>query len=81
MTRIALTKNASEDQIITIAESFYNVNYGSSIITSKSPSKISVIKTNTSVFVVFKTKCELKCQNEFFFVISSQVFVLITEIF
>ena len=28
---------------------------------------ISVIKTNTGVFVVFKTKRELKCQNELFF--------------
>ena len=35
----------------------------------------------TCVFVVFKTKCELKCQNELFFSISSKVFVLITEIF
>ena len=35
-----LTKDASEDQNIkTIAESFYNVNYGSSIIMSKSRSK------------------------------------------
>ena len=25
---------------------------------------ISVMKTNTGVFVVFKTKRELKCQNE-----------------
>ena len=25
--------------------------------------KFSVMKTNTGVFVVFKTKCELKCQN------------------
>ena len=38
------------------AETFYNVNYGSSIIMSKSSSKISVIQTNTCVFVVFKTK-------------------------
>ena len=29
--------------------------------------KISVIKTNTFVFVVFRTKRELKCQNELFF--------------
>ena len=29
------------------AESFYNIHYGSSMITSKSSSKISVIKTNT----------------------------------
>ena len=30
---------------------------------------------------VFKTKCELKCQNEVFFLISSEMFVLITENF
>jgi hypothetical protein len=29
--------------------------------------KISVIITNTCVFVVFKTKRELKCKNELFF--------------
>ena len=28
---------------------------------------ISVIITNTCVFAVFKTKCELKCQYELFF--------------
>ena len=43
--------------------------------------KISVIIKNTCIFVVFKTKRELKCQNELFFSISSKVFVLITEIF
>ena len=42
---------------------------------------MSVIITNTCVFVVFKTKCELKCQNELIFLMSSKVFVLITEIF
>ena len=47
-----------------LAESFYNVNYGSSIITSKVSQKISV---NTGVSVVFKTKRELKCQNKLFF--------------
>ena len=31
----------------SIEESFYNVNYGSSIIMSKVRQKISVIKTNT----------------------------------
>ena len=44
-----------------IAESFYNVKNGSSIITSKSLSK-NLSNENTGVFVVFKTKCELKCQ-------------------
>jgi hypothetical protein len=35
--------------------------------------KISVIITNTCVFVVFKTKCELICQNELFFNIIKSV--------
>ena len=48
--------------------------------------KISVIKTNTCVFVVFKTKRELKFQNELcIFEISflwkhQSLYVLITEI-
>ena len=46
-----------------LAESFFNVKYRSSIITSVCQ-KISVTKINTGVFVVFKTKHELKCQNE-----------------
>ena len=33
------------------------------------------------MFAVFKTKLELKCQNELIFLISSKEFVLITEIF
>ena len=49
----------------TIAESFYNVNYGSSIIMSKSLSK-NLSNQNAFVFVVFKTKRELKRQNELF---------------
>ena len=32
------------------------------LLRQKVHQKISVIKTNTDVFVVFKTKCELKCQ-------------------
>ena len=43
----------------TIAEVFYNVKNGSPFITSKSSSKNL---SNSSVFVVFKTKRELKCQ-------------------
>ena len=47
--------------------------------------KISVIKINTCVFVVFETKRELKCQNELFlkyhFSGNTSVFVFITEIF
>ena len=52
----------------------------------KVPQIISVTKTNTTVFVVFKTKRELKCQNEVYFcdIISLEtqsVFVFSTEIF
>ena len=36
------------------------------LLRQKVRQKISVIKTNTCVFVVFKTKHELKCQNELF---------------
>ena len=36
------------------------------LLRQKVRQKISVMKTNTGVFVVFKTKCELKCQNELF---------------
>ena len=45
---------------------------------------ISVIKTNTCVFVVFETKRELKCQNELFlkyhFSGNTSLYVFITEI-
>ena len=44
-----------------LAESFYNIKYGSSIITSKVSQKIS------GVSVVFNTKRELKWQNKVFF--------------
>ena len=50
------------------------------LLRQKVRQRISVMKTNTGVFVVFKTKHEVKCQNDFF-LISSKVFVLITEIF
>ena len=40
-----------------------------------------VIITNTCVFSVFKTKCEIKCHNELFFLTSSEEFVLIAENF
>ena len=45
-----------------LAESFYNVKNRSSFITSKSSSKNLSNEKNTSVFVVFKTKREAKCQ-------------------
>ena len=32
------------------------------LLLQKVRQKIPVIKTNTGVFVVFKTKCELRCQ-------------------
>ena len=34
------------------------------LLRQKVRQKISVMKKNTGVFVVFKTKRELKCQNE-----------------
>ena len=46
--------------LVILAESFYYVNYGSSIITSKVSQIISVIE-NIGVSFVFKTKRELKC--------------------
>ena len=45
-----------------LAQSFYNVKNGSQLLCQKVCQRISVTKTNTGVFVVFKTKCELKCQ-------------------
>ena len=45
-----------------LAESFYYVNYRS----SNSSNYLSNENINTCVSVVFKTKCELKCQNELF---------------
>ena len=49
---------------VVLAESFYYVNYGSSIITSKvSQINVSNENLNTGVSVVFKTKRESKCQN------------------
>ena len=34
------------------------------LLRQKVRQKILIIKTNTCVFDVFKTKCEIKCQNE-----------------
>ena len=69
----------------TIAGVLYGVKQWRQKACQKIRQKISVIITNT---FVFKTKHELKCQNELFFLISSKVnnskskeFVLITEIF
>ena len=47
-----------------LAESFYYVNYGSSIILSKVRLIISVNEPINTGSVVFKAKHELKCQNE-----------------
>ena len=52
-------------KFILKAESFYNVKFGLSITTSK-VSKKNLSNENTGVFVVFKTKRKLKCQNELF---------------
>ena len=65
----------------TITESFYYVNYGSSIIASNNLSNENI---NNGVSAVFKTKRELKCQNELFlkyhFSGNTSVYVFITEI-
>ena len=56
-----LPKTDSHSNII--AESFYYVTYGSSIITSKVKSNnISNENTSNGVSVVYKTKRQLKCQ-------------------
>ena len=62
-----LLKNTRED-LKTIAEFFYYVKYGSSTTynVKENHQLISVMKTHTGVFVVFKTKLELECQNELF---------------
>ena len=77
--------NVGFTQRCTKAESFYYVNYGLSIITVKSQSNnLSNENINTDVSVVFKTKRELKCQNELFlkynFSGNTSVYVFITEI-
>ena len=46
------------------------------LLRQKVDQKITVIKTNTSVFIVFKTKCELNEPEP-----EPDVFVLITENF
>ena len=43
-------------------EVFYNVKNGYHLLRQKVRQRISVMKTNTGVFVVFKTKRELNCQ-------------------
>ena len=48
-------------------ESFTTSKTDRHLLRQKVCQKISVIITNTCVFVVFKTKRELKCQNELFF--------------
>ena len=51
--------------LLSKIESFYSVNYGPSINMSNVSKMISVMKTY--VFVVYRTKRELKCQNKLFF--------------
>ena len=48
-------------------ESFTTSKNDRHLLSQKVHQKISVIITNTCVLVVFKTKRELKCQNELFF--------------
>ena len=52
----------------SLAESFYYLNNGLSIIASKISQIIWVLNENINIgaSVVFKTKCELKCLNELF---------------
>ena len=64
-----------------VAESFNYFKYG---LGQKVCQIISVMKTNMDVFVVFKTKHELKCQNElplkYHFAENTSFYVFITEI-
>ena len=70
---------------MSIGQSFYYVNYESSIIASKvSQICLSNENINTDVSVVFKTKSESKCHNQqilkYHFSGNTNVFVFITEI-
>ena len=49
-------------QIATIAQYFYNVKNFCQLLRQKVRQRISVMKTNTGVIVVFMTKRELECQ-------------------
>ena len=79
-----LLSNFSIKLTDSLAESFYYVNHGLSIIPSKVCQIISVMKTWTDVFVAFKTKHESKCQNKLFlkchFSGNTRFNVFITEI-
>ena len=83
---LALSQGQTYIGWYTIAESFYYVNYGSSIITSKVSlsNNLSNENINTGVSVVFKTEHELKCQNELFlkyhFSGHTSLYVFLTEI-
>ena len=71
---------------LTKTESFYNVNYGSSVITSKRSSKnISLIKTNTCDDITKIVHSGILIHGLSWTLIlkttKTQVFVLITEIF
>ena len=55
----------SMNQDFCVFESFYCVNYGSSIQVKSQSNNLSE-NINTGVSVVFKTKYVLKCQNELF---------------
>ena len=76
--KILLPLQPGREKKITIkAESFYYVNYGSSIIPSKVRQILSVMETytvHTGVYVAFKTKRELKYQNELFLKYKSSCF-------
>ena len=63
---------------------FITSNMDRQLLRQKVRQKFSVMKIKTGVFVVLKTKHELKCQNELFlkyhFSGNTSVFVFITEI-
>ena len=59
--------NSTQRQLNKIHNSFSTTSIiDRQLLRQKVRQKISVIKTNTFVFCVFKTKRESKCQNELF---------------
>ena len=65
----------------SLAESFYKISYGSSIITSKKLSKNFSNQNKHFCFCCLQDKTWIQMPKRTIFVISSQVFLLITEIF
>ena len=78
--------NASFDLVttcvlVTIVEVFYGNNYWSPIITSKNSSEILSYHNKQLCFICFQDKMWIKMPKWTIFLISSEVFVLITESF